>query len=194
MATSCFCGCGREIKGVRARANNTVAGQVDQDLTTLRGALDYGEAGTHTEAAATVIGEGETMLDQLTVFLHGGDRTVDKSALQSWLGTAKDLRGEIVNAMTNPWLPDEPNTDLVANSGVRSRGVVTEVRRVGGGNEFVATVDLTVEVQDDAGGPVPLQRKASFSVIKTPRVGDDVEVSYQPTDLGKFVVRPHIDR
>ncbi len=84
--------------------------------------LDYGEAGTHTEAAATVIGEGETMLDQLTVFLHGGDRTVDKSALQSWLGTAKDLRGEIVNAMTNPWLPDEPNTDLVANSGVRSAG------------------------------------------------------------------------
>ncbi len=58
----------------------------------------------------------------------------------------------------------------------------------------MATVDLTVEVQDDAGGPVPLQRKASFSVIKTPRVGDDVEVSYQPTDLGKFVVRPHIDR
>ena len=56
MATTCFCGCGREIDGLRPRANNEAGKQMTRDLEVMRGALEWGEAGpraAETEAMAS---------------------------------------------------------------------------------------------------------------------------------------------
>ena len=70
MASTCFCGCGREIKGIRPTANNVVAGEMSDDLAVLRGALDKGEAGAHADRATALVAEGTNHLELITKYLH----------------------------------------------------------------------------------------------------------------------------
>lgn len=194
VAVTCTCGCGRAIKGIKARANNTVAGQITEDVEVLRGALERGDVAAHTDTVIATVAQGEVILEGLITYLHGnGSSGVDKGATRAWLGAARELRGQLTADATNPWLPSDGGNDVVANTGVRSRGVITEVRRTGG-NEFVARLDVAVEARDDSGEVIVLRRGASISVIQVPRVGDQVEISYHPTDRSRFVFRPVIER
>jgi hypothetical protein len=196
MASICFCGCGREIKGLRAKANNAAAGEISDDLAVLRGALDKGEAGEQTDRVTALAAEGANHLASLARFLHGeierGD--LDKGAIKAWLAESRRACKSLVRGASGPaWEPDHPRTDELAQSGTRAKGVITDVSRDGLGNERVASLRMTASIAAPDGSRFDVSRTLSISVVKAPRVGDRIEVSYDPGDPNRFVYRPLIE-
>jgi hypothetical protein len=184
------------MKGIRRRANNVAAGQINEDLGVLNGALKHGGVEALTVDLAATTSEGQTILDSLTRYLHeSADREhLDKDATIAWLRSAKELRGLLVAAGTGPpWMPAEHGTDLIANTGTRAQGVITSVRRIGG-NEQTARLDVSVSIHGDGREPIVLNRSVSIAVFQAPRVGNNVEVSFDPQDRSRFVFRPAVQQ
>ena len=98
---SCFCGCGRDVKGVRLKAANALGDQMRPLLASFEGALDAG-----------VLGDDRAEVDA-----------------------------------------------------------------------------LATEVRPDGGPPFEVARKMTVSRLALPRIGDEVEVSYDPQDTNGFVYR-----
>lgn len=196
MASTCFCGCGREIKGIRRKANDQVARQMTTHLATLRGALDRGDAGDRADEATVLVDRGTALLQSITAYLHGeGDRgDIDKAGVKTWLRDAERLSKSLVAKASGPaWGPDDPATTQLALSGVRAKGVITDVSRDGWGNERVADVKMTASIEAVDGSSIDVTRSLSIEVMKAPRVGDRIEVAYDPVDPNRFVYRPRID-
>lgn len=192
MAT-CFCGCGREIDGLRPRANNEAAKEIARDLAVLEGALSRGDTGARTAEAQALADEGTTRLAAIRSYLHGEVErdALDKRGNQAWMKTASKLADTLVASASGPsWEPDDPFTAHLAQAGLRAVGVVTDVRRDGLGNERVADLAMTVSARTPDGETLDVRRSLSIAVVKAPRVGDRVEIAYDPDAPDRFVYRP----
>jgi hypothetical protein len=195
MAT-CFCGCGRQIEGIRRGANNKIAAHMYQDLAVMHGAIERGEAGPLTAQTRSMADEGVLLLEMITRYLHGEVQRdqVDRGMIKKWNKRASRLADSLVETATGPaWEPDDPRTDGLGHSGQRVKGVVTDVRREGWGNDRVASLRMSVLVRTVDGAEIALERALSISVVKAPRVGDSVEVAYDPADPNRFVYRPLVE-
>jgi hypothetical protein len=196
MAATCFCGCGRTIEGVRARANNQGAQQMSRHLAVMRGALERDEAGDRTVETRAMVDEGTALVVAITRYLHGeGTRDdLDRGSNKAWLRNGRKLADALVaSASGPPWAPDDASTAHLAQSGQRALGVIVDVQRDGMGNERVADLAISVSVRSADGATLDLSRKLSISVVQAPRTGDRVEVAYDPADPNRFVYRPHLD-
>jgi hypothetical protein len=192
----CFCGCGRAVSGVRPRANNEVAGRMSQHLAVLRGALERDEAGDRVDEVRVLVDEGTDLIEAIKRYLHGeisrGD--LDRAATKAWLHRGGKMADSFLSSASGPaWEPDDQTTAHLAQSGRRASGVVTDVRRGGLGNDRVADLVVSVTIQPDRDTTVELTRKLSISVVKAPRVGDHVEVAYDPSERDRFVYRPLLE-
>jgi len=195
MAGTCFCGCGRPIEGIRARANNGVAQQMSQHLAVMRGALERDDAGGRTAETRTMVDEGTALLAELTRYLHGelGRDDLDGKAAKQWLRKGAKLADTLAKSGSGPaWEPDDSRTAYLAQAGRRATGVVVDVQRDGMGNERVADLAMTVTVKSDDGTTMDLTRSLSIAVVKAPRVGDRVEIAYHADDPNRFVYRPRL--
>jgi Protein of unknown function (DUF3592) len=196
MATTCCCGCGRPIDGIRERANNEAAQQMSQHLAVMRGALDRGEAGDRTAETQAMVDEGAALVAGITRYLHGemARDDLDKKANKEWLRTGAKLADALVSSASGPaWMPDDRSTTHLAHAGQRANGVVVDVKRAGMGNERVADLAIRVKVRSVDGGEMEITRSLSIAVVQAPRVGDRVEVAYDDADPNRFVYRPRVD-
>ena len=196
MDASCFCGCGRPIKGVRLRAANSTAADLAERLEAVRGTLANDAAGDQTAEVAHLADEGVRHEAALTAYLHGETERddLDKAAISDWLRRARALPTALAaDAAGPPWRPDDRASAMLGPSGVRAVGVITEVRKAGWGNERVADLEIVVRTRAADGHDLEHRRALSISVIEAPRVGDRVEVAYDAADPNRFVYRPHLD-
>jgi hypothetical protein len=196
MAATCACGCGRPIEGIRQRANNEAARQMTQHLAVMRGALERDEAGNRSAETQAMVDEGTALLTEITRYLHGevSRDDLDGKAAKQWLRKGGKLADALARSSAGPtWEPDDPRTARLAQSGVRVPGVVVDVQRDGMGNERVADLAMRVSVRMDDGATTELTRSLSIAVVKAPRVGDRIEVAYDPDDPNRFVYRPRIE-
>jgi hypothetical protein len=196
MGASCFCGCGRPVKGVRLRAANSTAADVTERVAALHGTLDNDAAGAQSRDVRSLAAEGDALVAALTTYVHGeterGD--LDKAGITEWLRRARAMPASLAAGSTGPaWEPDDRSTAMLGPGGVRAVGVITDVQKAGWGNERVADLAIAVSTTAPDGTPLELRRELSIAVIKAPRVGDRVEVAYDAADPDRFVYRPHLD-
>lgn len=194
MANECFCGCGRPVKGMRKRATNAVAGEVTESVGVLRGALDGGRAGERRDEVAALLAEGDAMLLGMRAFVHGeaGRDAVDGGATRDWLSRSRKAR-KLLDGVGDdgpPWMPKEPGSDVLVQTGTRANGVISDVGKSGWGNDRVASLEVTVTIRGTDGELTTLTRKVQISVTEAPRVGDQVEVAYDAD--GSYVYRPRV--
>ena len=195
MASDCYCGCGREIEGIRARANNEACEQISRHVAVMQGALERGDAGDRTAEVQAMADEGTALVAQTTRYLHGevGRDDLDKAATKDWLKRGSKLADTLVTSASGlPWVPDDTATAHLAQSGTRGAGVVVDVRKDGMGNERVADLAITVSVRAADGTTTELTRSLSVPVVSAPRVGDRVEVAYDPLAPQRFLYRPDV--
>lgn len=196
MGADCFCGCGREIKGVRPKANNAVAREMSDDLAVLRGALDNGDADDRSDQVRSLVARGADRLASMRGYLHEeiarGD--LDKGATTTWRAEARKMCDSLLESSSGPaWEPDDPGTEKLAQSGTRAKGVITDVSRHGRGNERVASLEMSVSILQEGESRLDISRTLSIAVVKAPQIGDRIEVSYDPNDPDRFVYRPSIE-
>lgn len=196
MGASCFCGCGRPVKGVRLRAANSTAADVAERLAMLRGTLANESAGVHSDEVGRLAAEGDDLVSTLTAYLHGETARddLDKDAITDWLRRARSLPTTLAAESSGPaWRPDDRATAMLGPGGVRAVGVITDVQKAGWGNERVADLAIVVSTTAPDGAGLELRRELSISVVAAPRVGDRVEVAYDAADPNRFVYRPQLD-
>ncbi|MFN8025779.1 MAG: hypothetical protein U0W40_05280 [Acidimicrobiia bacterium] len=193
MAT-CFCGCGREIDGLRAVANNEAGQQMARDLAVMRGALQRDETGVRQVETEQMVAQGTVLVDAIVRYLHGeaerGD--LDKGANKDWMKRGRKLAQALASSSAGPpWLPDDDSSMLhLAQTGTRAQGVISAVSRDGWGNERVASLEITVTIAAADGTTSAINRSVAVAVYEAPRVGDQVEVAYDPAAPDRFLYRP----
>jgi hypothetical protein len=167
-----------------------------EHLMVMRGALERGEAGSSTAETRAMADEGARHVGQVQRFLHGEITRdqLDRGTIKKWNKQASRLADELVKNSTGPaWEPNDNLANHLVHAGERATGVITGVRRNGWGNDRVADLAMSVSARTSNGTEIELERTLSISVVKAPRVGDSVEVAYDPDDPTRFVYRPLVE-
>jgi hypothetical protein len=173
-----------------------MAGEMSRHLAVLRGALDRDETGERTTEVSALADQGTHLLGELTRYLHAEITRddLDRAATKAWLDKGGATAGSLMaSASGPPWTPNDPRTAHLAQAGTRAPGVITDVRRAGLGNARVADLTMTVTIRPSDGPTLELSRTLSIAVVQAPRIGDRVEVAYDPSDPHHFVYRPLIE-
>jgi Short C-terminal domain len=193
MARECFCGCGLEVPFGRRRAANAVGAQFDEQLRVLRGALERGADHGRKPALTELVASGETLRGDLRGVVHGtidrGD--YDKPASRAWMKRALEERGRLADEVAEKnyagWNTLE-QSELV-HAGSRAPAVVIEVKDTGTTVNNQPRVRLRLRVQPEGEPPFEVERKLLVSRLAIPRVGERVEVAYDPDDRDRFTFR-----
>lgn len=192
MAT-CFCGCGREIKGMRLAAANKIAGAMRTDLDLFRGGIDDRLIPpAEVDEVRGLIDEGVGRLEQLTPYLHGqaGRSDMDKPGIKAWLGrAARPRKAVMVGATRLGFHGGGLHLAELLYTGRRDAGIVVSLRDTGTTINEQPRVEVTIEVHPADGPATQVATKMLVSRVDPPRVGDRVEVAHRPGDPGTFAFR-----
>ena len=191
--TTCFCGCGRDIMGIRLSAANKVAGRIQTDLALFRGGIaDRLIPPTEVAAVAAMVDEGTQRLAWLTTYLHGGAsrRDMDKAGITGWVNRAAGPRKAVmVGATRLGFHGGGMRLGELLYGGERARGIVVALRDTGTTINEQPRVEVTLEVHPESGAASQVSAKMLVSRVDPPRVGDVVEVAYRADDPGAFAFR-----
>lgn len=193
MAGECFCGCGREVPWGRKRAANAIGRQYDSDIALFRGAVERQEDPEHETELAALAARGQPMRDMLRDIVHGtADRKqFDKAASRAWLSEAGEHRLRLANEAAQDdyagWNAHE-QSELI-NTGKRARAVVVDVADTGTTVNNSPGIRVRLRVDPPGEPPFELERKVVVSRLKLPRLGERVEVAYDPDDPDRFTFR-----
>ena len=192
MAT-CFCGCGREIKGMRLVAANKVADRMRTDLALFRGGIDDRLiAPAEVAEVSAMVDEGTGRLEWLTAYLHGGAsrRDMDKAGITGWVARAADPRKAVmVGATRLGFHGGGLRLAELLYGGHRAPGIVVALRDTGTTINEQPRVEVTLELHPEDRTPTQVTTKMLVSRVDPPRVGDRVDVAYRPDDPGTFAFR-----
>jgi len=192
----CFCGCGRSIKGFRARARNALGRRMSLDLAMFRIALDEGIV---TEGAADLeafVAEGPQHIERLRANIHGelSRRDMDKEAIVSWSKQSSDPRKVLVmRTIELGWACDSGDPFNVIYGGRRMAATIVEVEDTQSTVNERPRLWVTVEARPADSRPFALRKRFTVSRGAIPHVGDTVEVAYDPADPNDFAYRPAPD-
>jgi len=189
----CFCGCGRPITGLRARARNALGRRMSLDLAMFRIALDEGivtEGAADLEAFAA---EGAPHIERLRSNLHGqlSRSDMDKEAIVSWSKRSSDPRDVLLKrTLEVGWACDSGDPFNVIYGGRRVAATIVEVEDTQSTVNDRPRLWVTVEARPVDGRPFTLRKRFTFSRGALPRLGDAVDVAYDPADPNDFAYRP----
>ena len=181
----CFCGCGREVKGLRAKAANAFGEQIQPMVVVFEGAVSAGGLGDTTDAVRTLSAEGRSHAETLAGVVHGaGDRRdLDKRALQDWSSRATSMSTRLGSlALDQGWNGRSTDLARLVHTGVHASGSVVAVRDTGTTVNTEFRVRVTIEFASPDGLTRTVTTKVSVSRLAPPRVGDAVELAYDPDD------------
>ena len=192
MAT-CFCGCGREIKGMRLGAANRIADRMRIDLALFRGGIgDRLVAPDQVAEVSAMIDEGAGWLTWLESYLHGAAsrRDMDKAGITDWVKRAAAPRKAVaVGATGLGFHGGGVRLAELLYVGHRAPGVVVALRDTGTTINQQPRVEVTLELRPGDRTPTRLSTKMLVTRVDPPRVGDRVDVAFRPDDPGTFAFR-----
>ena len=193
MAKECFCGCGRAVPWGRKRAANAIGRQYDSDIALFRGAVERHEDPEHETALAGLATRGQPLRDMLRDIVHGtADRKqFDKAASRDWLNEASDHRLRLAKAAASDgyvgWNSLE-HSELI-NTGKRAPAVVVDVEDTGMTVNNSPRIRVRLRAEPPGEPPFELERKVLVSRVMLPRLGERVELVYDPDDHERFTFR-----
>jgi hypothetical protein len=194
---TCYCGCGRPIKGLRPTATNAVARQMQTDVLAIGGVARDDLVPERSEDLAALAEAGEALLTDIQSYLHGqlDRRDRNRKGEKEWLGRAGRVRNLIADAIVDHgFVGTGTRPAELVYGGRRAPGVVVNVVDTGMTVNTAIRVRVTVEVQPDTGPAFDATRTMLVSRISFPRIGDDVEVAYNPDDPDQFAYRQVLRR
>lgn len=192
---NCFCGCGREVTGLRARAANTFGEQALPFLVVLEGASSGDLLARNPEDAASATAlaiEGRDHVEVLTAVVHGvGDRgDIDKKALRAWSTSATRAVSSLGDrAIAVGWQGPAGSLTELAVTGTRTPGVVVGLRDTGTTLNNDPRLEVTIELRPEAGPVEEIRSTVTVSRLMLPRVGDVVEVARRDDRPGEVAWR-----
>lgn len=192
-ARTCFCGCGRPVKGLRPKATNVVARRVHLDVAMLSGAVSDGLFPDRSDELAALAQEGGGHLDRLRAYLHGElqRRDRDTDAEKRWVRGAGAHRTAIaLELIDRGFVGASARLADLVYAGRRAQGTVTKVVDTGMTVNHQPRLRVTVEVQPADGPGFEVTRAMTVSRVAFPRVGDQVEVAYDAAEPNRFAFRP----
>jgi hypothetical protein len=193
MATECFCGCNAEVPFGRRRAANALGRQYDKDLALFEGAVERHADPEHETELSSLVARGRVLRDRLRDIVHGtADRKqFDKAASRAWLSEAGDHRLRLANAAGQDdyagWNTLE-QSELV-NTGSRAPAVILDLEDTGMLVNHNPRVRLRLRVEPPGEPTFEVERKVVVSKVKIPRIGERVDVAYDPEDPERFTFR-----
>ncbi len=194
---TCYCGCGRPIKGLRPTATNAIARQMQTDVLAIAGVAHDDLVPDQSDDLAAIAEEGTALLNDIQAYLHGqlDRRDRNRKGEKEWLARAGRLRNPIADAIVDHgFVGTGTRPAELVYGGQRAPGVVVNVVDTGMTVNRSIRVRVTVEVQPDSGAAFEATRTMLVSRISFPRIGDDVEVAYNPDDPSEFAYRQVIRR
>lgn len=189
---TCSCGCGRKPKGLRNKAADKVADRMRRDLVLLSGALADGFV-EDPAAVEALLAEGVALVAVATARVHGeiARDDQDRDAVKAWLDRVQDLRSSVLTCMLDRgFVGPVRSIHRLGYGGERAPGVVVAVKDLRVTVNADPKIRVTIEVRPARGTAFELSRSVTVSRIAFPRVGDHVEVAFDPADPDDFVYRP----
>ncbi len=186
----CFCGCGRDISGMRQRSQNTVAKDMAGHLETFEGASRVD--GVDAQRAAAAIPQGQALVAVLRSVIHGerSRKDLDKRATRDWHMEAGKIANDLLDQASDiGFLGSASTLSALVYRGQRFPGVIAQVHDTGVEVNRSFRVRLAIDVQPDEGEPFRVERTMLVSRIAVPRVGDRVEVAIDRDDPDEFAFR-----
>jgi Short C-terminal domain len=188
MAKACFCGCGRNIPFGRLRIANHVGDLLEQNVAILEGLQDRGTAEAKAEATS-LLPAGRDYLAEVTEYVHGQrDRdSVRRKEIQDYCDTLVDLRKRLASSDDFPgW--DAWDQSALYFGGEHAPGEIVHVSDTGTTINANPRVELTIRVSPTDGAPFDVQHRRTVSRLQIPRVGEHVDVAYDPEDHEKVAL------
>lgn len=177
----------------RRRFANAVGARLDRDLALFRGALERSDQGEHAAELGELVLLGGPLRDTLRGIVHGtvDRRRYDKAAARAWLKRAHGSRGrlgrEVAKADFAGW--DAMGQAELLYAGRRAPAVVLDVEDTGVTVNNDPRVRLRLRVEPEGDEPFEAERKVVVSRLAIPRVGERLEVAYDPADVEKLTFR-----
>jgi hypothetical protein len=167
------------------------------DVVALAGVARDDLVPERSEEFATFAAEGAALLAAMEAYLHGqlDRRSRNRKAEKEWMGRAGRLRNLVADAIVDHgFVGTGVRPAELVYGGKRAPGVVVDVVDTGTTVNTSIRVRVTVEVHPEGGVAFEATRKMLVSRIAFPRIGDDVEVAYDPDDPDEFAYRQVLRR
>ena len=186
---TCSCGCGRKPKGLRNEAADKVADRKRRDLVLLSGALADGFV-EDPAAVEALLAEGVALVAVATARVHGeiARDDQDRDAVKAWLDRVQDLRSSVLTCMLDRgFVGPVRSIPRLGYGGERAPGVVVAVKDLRVTVNADPKIRVTIEVRPARGTAFELSRSVTVSRIAFPRVGDHVEVAFDPALIDEVI-------
>ena len=189
----CFCGCGMDVPFGRRRVANMIGDKCAEHLAVVSGALERGTDPEHSAQLSDLASRGQPILDAVREVVHGtrDRRDFDKDASRAWMKEAIEVRERLAKAAIAEdyvgW--DALEQSALVATGSRAPGVLTDVRDTGTTINENPRVEVRLRVEPPGEEPFELARKLMVSRVRVPRIGERVEVLYDPDDHERFTFR-----
>jgi hypothetical protein len=193
MAKTCYCGCGMEIPFGRRRIANKAAAQYARDLSLCKGLLERDPDHANDAELQAIVAEGDRWMPEVRQVVHGevDRKDVDREAIHSWWKRAFEYRKattkDVIDTDYAGWDAHEQADLLYA--GARAPGQVVAIGDTGASINDLPRIELTIRVAPPGEAPFDVTRKVTVSRVELPRVGEHVEVAYDPADRARFTFR-----
>ncbi|MEX2194588.1 MAG: SHOCT domain-containing protein [Thermoleophilaceae bacterium] len=186
----CFCGCGRDIGFGRRGISNKAAKHVASELDVLRGAAEVEPPPEGVDALREIVARGDRLREPWREYVHGtrarGD--FDREPLHELIDDIAEQRKRLALSA------DYVGWDMLKASKLFSTGRRAPARIVGIEDTGVTVnnsprAEIILRVEPDGEEPFEVRKKLMISRVQLPRIGEPVEVAYDPDDHEQFTFR-----
>lgn len=186
----CFCGCGRDIGFGRRGVSNKAAKRVFSDLDVLRGAADIDPPPEGVEELRAIVARGDRLRENWREYIHGtrdrGD--LDRDALGKLIDDIYEQRKRLaLSADYVGW--DMLGASKLFSTGRRAPARIVAIDDTGVTVNEQPRAEIVLRVEPEGEEPFDVRRKLIVSRLQIPRVGETVEVAYDPDDHERFTFR-----
>lgn len=189
---SCFCGCGRDIRLGRRWLSNKAARMLTEHLDVVRGAA---ERGTQVEGAGDLrrlVSRADRIRAEWAEYVHGTRRRkdLDKDAMSKVIDDVMEARKRL--AAEHDFVGwNALRASELWETGVRAPATIADIRDTGTTINNDPLAEIVLRVTPEGEEPFEVRRKVLVSRLELPRVGEPVEVAYDPADRSEVAFRRH---
>lgn len=189
----CFCGCGQNVSGIRLSATNRLAGEIDRTAAILRAATTDDVFAVDVDANDRRLTEESVgLLASLRRRVHGETKRsdVDKPAIKAWTSAGLDRRAHFASAAQRAGFCGATSAvSEITFLGVRAPGVVAALDDTGFTVNNNPRITVTIDVTPATSEAFRTADTMVVSRLALPRLGDAVDVRFDPADHSNFVFR-----
>lgn len=186
----CFCGCGRSIPLGRRRMSNAAARRVMRQLAVLEGAVAAEPPPDGLAELQAVVARGGRLRSTWRDYVHGtrSRRELDRTGMRETVNAILEQRKRL--ALADDFVGwNALGASELFNTGRRAPATLVDVRDTGMTVNDQPRAEVVLRVEPEGEEPFEVSRKLLVSRLKLPKVGERVEVAYDPEDRERFTFR-----